>query len=171
MISPKKFESAYKIIDFSRNILIVLIFSFVILSGAADIFMRYATSMGSLKWTDEILRYLNIWVVFLGAAVGVKRGVHMRVEVFIQKFFKENAAKWIEKITILIILLCFLLLIVTGIQKVINYRDVQIQATTMSIAWFYLAIPVGCFMMLIDYLLILIYGEHPFKSQNRDEKR
>ena len=163
MISPRKFKGIYQWIDRSRNVLIVLIFGFIILSGAVDIFLRYATNMGSLKWTDEILRYLNIWVVFLGAAVGVKRGVHMNVEFFLRKFFNDSAIKAIQKVTLVIILLCLLVLTAAGIQKVMKYWNVEIQALPMSIAWFYLAIPVGCVLMAVDYLLILIYGEHPFK--------
>jgi len=124
--------------------------------------MRYGTEHGSLKWTDEILRYLNIWLVFLGAAVGVKRGVHMQVEFFLERFFAEKTRRRVKRGTLAIILLCLGLLIVSGTQKVLNYRSVQIQATTMSIAWFYLAIPVGCLMMAVDYALILVYGEHPF---------
>ncbi len=163
MIPPRKFKAAYQWIDRLRNVLIVLIFSFVVLSGALDIFLRYATNMGSLKWTDEILRYLNIWVVFLGAAVGVKRGVHMNVEFFLQKCFDDGTIKAIQKGTLVVILLCLLVLTGAGVQKVMKYWNVEIQALPMSIAWFYLAIPVGCVLMAVDYLLILVYGEHPFK--------
>jgi C4-dicarboxylate transporter DctQ subunit len=169
MLSPKRLEGLYRIVDISRNLLIVLIFSFVVIAGGTDVFLRYATAHGSLKWTDEILRYLNIWLVFLGAAVGVKRGTHMQVEFFLRKFFTAQAIRWIKKMTLVITLLCLALLIVAGSQKVLNYRNVQIQATTMSISWFYLAIPVGCLLMAVDYLLILLYGEHPF-SRTREEK-
>ena len=164
MIPPRHLERAYKVLDGARSIMIVLLFSFVVLVGATDIVLRYGTAHGSLKWTDEILRYLNIWLVFLGAAVGVKRGVHMNVEFFLQKFFTEHASRRIKQGVLVILLLCLGLLMFTGSQKVLNYRSVQIQATTMSIAWFYLASPVGCLLMAVDYGLILMYGEHPFNK-------
>ncbi len=162
MAIPTSLERAYRIMDRARSLLIVVMFAFVILAGATDILLRYATPFGSMKWTDEILRYLNIWLVFLGAAVGVKRGVHMNVEYFLQRFFTERASRRIRQAVLVVILLTLGLLIVYGMQKVLNYRNVQIQATTMSIAWFYLAIPVGCLLMAVDYTLILIYGNHPF---------
>jgi TRAP-type transport system small permease protein len=169
MIPIKKLEGPYKIFDLSRNVLIVLIFSFVILSGAVDIVLRYVTNLGSLKWTDEILRYLNIWVVFLGAGVGVKRGSHMSVDFFVRKSFKPETVKVIQKMILGIILLTLLVLVISGTSKVMNYRNVQIQATTMSIAWFYLAIPLGCLIMMADYILILIYGKHPFSGRSGDQ--
>ena len=169
MIPSPHLERAYTVLDRARSAMIVLLFSFVVLVGATDIVLRYGTAHGSLEWSDEILRYLNIWLVFLGAAVGVKRGVHMKVEFFLQKFFTEHTSRRIKQGTLVIILLCLGLLMVTGTQKVLNYRSVQIQATTMSIAWFYLAIPVGCLLMAVDYGLILMYGEHPFHKAH-DEK-
>ncbi len=170
MVSPKRFESLYRAVDFSRNVLIVVLFAFVILAGAMDIFLRYVTRLGSFTWTDEILRYLNIWIVFLGAGVGVKRGVHMNVEFFHQKCFKRETVRRIRKIGLILILLCFLTLFIGGIQKVAKFRDVQIQAKAISIAWFYLAIPVGCLLMFLDYFLILVYGEHPFRNVSGNEK-
>ena len=169
MIHPSQLKGAYAILDRARSLMIVVIFGFVVLAGATDIVLRYGTSYGSLKWTDEILRYLNIWLVFLGAAVGVKRGVHMNVEYFLQRFFPERASRRIKQGVLVVILLCLGLLIVFGAQKVLNYRNVQIQATTMSIAWFYLAIPVGCLLMAVDYSLILMYGEHPFNQVHAEK--
>lgn len=157
-------------LDRTRSALIVLVFGFVVIAGAAEIILRYGTSRGSLAWTDEILRYLNIWLVFLGAAMGVKRGIHMNVEFFLQKFFTEPVRRRVTQGVLLIILVSLGLLIVFGIQKVVNYRNVQIQAMPISIAWFYLAIPVGCLLMAVDYSLILWYGKHPFNA-NVDEKR
>jgi TRAP-type C4-dicarboxylate transport system permease small subunit len=169
MIHPGKLQRAYAVLDRARSVLIVLIFSFVVLAGATDILLRYGTAHGSLEWTDEILRYLNIWLVFLGAAVGVKRGIHMNVEFFLEKLFTEETRRRVRQGSLVIILVCLGLLLVAGTQKVLNYRGVQIQATTMSIAWFYLAIPVGCLLMAVDYGLILLYGKHPF-NKAPDEK-
>ncbi len=171
MIAPRKLKAAYQWIDRLRNALIVLIFGFVVLSGAVDIALRYATNMGSLKWTDEILRYLNIWVVFLGAAVGVKRGAHMNVDFFLLKCFNDDTVRTIRKATLVVILLCLLALSWAGTQKVMKYWNVEIQALPISIAWFYLAIPVGCVLMAVDYLLILVYGEHPFKFQTSNGEK
>ncbi|HEY0857530.1 MAG TPA: TRAP transporter small permease [Albitalea sp.] len=42
-------------------------------------FTRYALN-DSAAWTEEIARYLLIGVVFVGAAVGVARNTHIRVE-------------------------------------------------------------------------------------------
>jgi TRAP-type C4-dicarboxylate transport system permease small subunit len=93
----------------------------------------------------------------------------MNVEYFLQRFFTEGASRRIKQGVLVVILLCLGLLIVFGAQKVLNYRNVQIQSTPMSIAWFYLAIPVGCLLMAVDYGLILLYGKHPFNQPPAEE--
>jgi TRAP-type C4-dicarboxylate transport system permease small subunit len=53
--------------------------------------------------------------------------------------------------------------------KTIRNIPHQILAFPISIAWFYLAIPVASLFMVIDYTLILLCGKHPFLS--REEER
>ena len=171
MTSLQRLAKFYKIFDTIRNILIVLIFGFIVISGALAIFLRYMPHLKTLSWVDEILRYLNIWVVFLGASVAVKRGNHLNVDFFIKKIFPGKSFNLVKKTTLLVILVCLIILIVASIQKVLGTLNVVIQAAPISIAVFYLAIPVGCAFMFLDYLLILFFGGHPFKDiagENKD---
>ena len=165
----RHFAPIYKVLDGIRNILIVLIFGFIIVSGTWAIVLRYLPDLKTLPWIDEVLRYLNIWLVFLGASVAVKQGSHLSVDFFIRKIFPENIVKIIKKCALGILLICLLILIVTSTQKFFKSLNVVIQAAPISIAVFYLAIPVGCLLLLLDYLLIFIYGEHPFTIHHADE--
>ena len=45
-------------------------------------FTRYVLN-DSVAWTEEIARYLLMWVTFVGAAVAMRRRVHIAVEVFL----------------------------------------------------------------------------------------
>lgn len=162
--SLRHFATVYKILDVIRNILIVLIFGFIIVSGALAIFLRYMPNLKTLPWVDEVLRYLNIWVVFLGASVAVKRGNHLNVDFFIKKIFPAKVLTIIRTFTLIVILGCLTILMVASVKKFLGSLNVVIQAAPISIAVFYLAIPVGCFLMFLDYVLILIFGEHPFKT-------
>lgn len=160
----------YKALDILRSVLIVLIFSFIIVSGALAIFLRYMPNLRGLPWIDEVLRYLNIWVVFLGASVAIKHGSHLKVDFFIRKLFSARTVNIIRKLTLLIILICLTVLISASTKKFLSSLNVVIQAAPVSIAVFYLAVPVGCGLMFLDYLLILICGEHPFKPPNPEEQ-
>ena len=164
MVEPDRLKSAYRVVNIIRNVLIVILFGFIITVGAVNIFLRYMPGLSSMKWPDEILRYVNIWVIFLGASVAVRLSSHLLIDYFIQKLFPIKAVNLIRKATLLVIMGTLVFLIVIGIDKFFVMTNVYIQAFPVSISIFYLAIPIGCFLMLIDYALIFFYGEHPFEN-------
>jgi TRAP-type C4-dicarboxylate transport system permease small subunit len=49
------------------------------------VFSRYVMAR-TFTWYDEIARLLFVWIVFLGAAVGVKRGAHFRLLLVVGRF-------------------------------------------------------------------------------------
>lgn len=171
MLDAARVKPIYMIMNFVRNSLIVLLFGFIITVGAINIFLRYMPELSSMKWPDEILRYLNIWVIFLGASIGVKAGSHLRIDYFVQKIFSQKTAYLIRKITYIIMLGTLAFLIVIGTDKFFSMFNVYIQAFPITISIFYLAIPVGCLLMFIDYLLIFLFEKHPFKDIDQVDKK
>lgn len=49
------------------------------------VFSRYVLA-STFTWYDEIARLLFVWIVFLGAAVGVRRSGHFRLHLVIDRF-------------------------------------------------------------------------------------
>ena len=49
------------------------------------VFSRYVMR-STFTWYDEIARLLFVWIVFLGAAVGVRRSGHFRLHLVIDRF-------------------------------------------------------------------------------------
>lgn len=48
---------------------------------AAQVFFRYVLNH-SLFWSEELARYILVWLTFLGATVAYRRGVHPRIDLF-----------------------------------------------------------------------------------------
>ncbi len=48
------------------------------------VFSRYVLAR-TFTWYDEIARLLFVWIVFLGAAVGVKRTAHFRLHLLVDR--------------------------------------------------------------------------------------
>jgi TRAP-type C4-dicarboxylate transport system permease small subunit len=157
----------YRWLDIFRNTTIVVFFSFVVISGFAEVVCRYVF-LESLGWTEEILRNLNIWVIFLGASIAASRNEHLYVNYF-YKFLPLRYHKRIQQGVYLAV--CIFLAIFTfyGALKTFGNIGQQIYTFPISIAWFYLAIPVGSFLMLMEYMLICIYGKHPFHKSYEEE--
>ena len=156
---PEFVNLIYSILERTRKILIVGIFSFIVLSGALEIVLRYTPGMRGLSWSDEIMRYLNVWLIFLGASLAAKTNSHMAMDYFVRKSFSASAQPLVRRITLVVICLALLALMGVGLMKTLSTRNVMIQAFDFPIAWFYAAIPIGCLLMFVEYALQLVFGE------------
>lgn len=166
-------KKIYGVFDKIRSVGIVSIFSFMLLLSLLQIFLRYFSFLGVrlFAWGDEIVRLSSIWVVFLAASLGVKEGAHLSVAFFLEKYVPKKIIVIIQKIANVILILVLAYLIYFGSRYAHNAIGKTLQNIDMSIAWFYAAIPVGCFYLLGEYVLILIYGEHPFpRKKNKENK-
>jgi TRAP-type transport system small permease protein len=168
MKPPNTLTLLYRIMNYVRKTLIIGIFSFIMITGTVEIFLRYTPGLHGLSWGDEIMRYLDIWLVFLGASLTAKTNGHMVMEFFVKTIFPARMMPVVRRVSLGII--CITLLFLAGIsfQKVLTTWNVMIQAFDIPIALFYFAIPLGCVLMFLEYLLMLIYGDHPY-SDGKEE--
>lgn len=156
MIPSERIAGVYKAVDFTRGLLVVVLFGFIVVSMGFQIVLR------TFEWTDEILRYINIWVIFLGASIAIKRSSHLQIDFFVGKALEGKRGRALARIRLLVVIAVLLILAGAGALKTIESFNVQTQMVEMSVAWFYAALPVGCLLMAMEYLLILFYGRHPF---------
>jgi TRAP-type C4-dicarboxylate transport system permease small subunit len=49
-----------------------------------QIFSRYTELSPSYIWTEEMARFLFIWMIMIGAMIGVREGTHFEVDVWPQ---------------------------------------------------------------------------------------
>jgi TRAP-type C4-dicarboxylate transport system permease small subunit len=79
---------------------------------AAQVFSRYVLNH-SLFWSEELARFLLIWLTFLGATAAYRRRVHPGIDLF-TRHLPPVSARWLAAAIHLCSLLFFLLLIVYG---------------------------------------------------------
>ncbi len=111
------------------------------------VFSRYVLA-STFTWYDEIARACFIWVVFLGAAVGVKRGAHFRLHLVVDRFPPrvQRAAGVFGR---LVVIAFSIVLIQQGWAFVELGRAQQTPVLGMSKAWIYSAMPVGGALMVL----------------------
>ena len=61
--------------------LIVILLSVMVLVAFSQIIMRNALSTG-LSWGEPLVRYLVLWVAFIGAALATREDKHITIELF-----------------------------------------------------------------------------------------
>lgn len=85
-----------RILDFFDNVPVTKFISSVFILAMSvimvmNVILRYCFHF-SFNWSDEIIRYLCIYMSFLGMAASWKYGTHIGVTVFVEKCSPKRAA-------------------------------------------------------------------------------
>jgi len=116
---------------------------------------RYLLSNPS-TFTDELSRYLLIWLGLLGAAYASGKRMHVAIELLSRKLNDQQKETHHKLVSILIFLFSLVVLIIGGIRlAIISFNLGQTSsAMQLSLGYVYLAIPISglimCYYTLCD---------------------
>lgn len=119
-----------------------------------QVFLRYVFSF-SLSWSEEVARYLMIWVAFLGGSLALKKGLHIGVEVLLVRI-GSRTRRWVSILSKMFVLIFLIYLTIGGIKITWAVRDQSSPALLFSMAYAYLSAPVGGFFMALQTIHSLI---------------
>ena len=126
------------------------------------VFSRYVL-VQTFTWYDEVARICFVWVVFLGAAVGVKRHAHFSLHLVVDRF-PRPARRAAAVLGILVVMGFAAVLIWQGWTFVELGRFQQTPVMGVPKAWVYLAMPTGG-------ALIILYSLRPLGRALRELAR
>ena len=147
------------ILDFiDRTPVTKLLSSILIMAMAVimvmNVVLRYCFHF-SFNWGDEILRYMCVYMSFLGIAAGFRYGTHIGVSVFVEKFFPEKSRKFFRILSDLITIAFLILLVWFGFvlaQRIISSGQVS-AALKIPMYLIYGIVPVTSVFSIIQMLL------------------
>ena len=88
--------------------LMVATVAILIFPVSLQVFSRYTALIPSYIWTEELSRFLFIWMVMLGAMIGIKEQTHFEVDVWPELGRRANAAlKIVSHLFVLIFAVVF----------------------------------------------------------------
>ncbi|AUP77550.1 TRAP transporter small permease [Flavivirga eckloniae] len=124
--------------------ILAFIMAVMVINVLWQVFTRFIMGSPS-SFTDELARYLMIWVGVLGAAYVSGKKMHVAIDLIPRKLNKKNQIKLKLFVNILIILFCLTALVVGGIRLVyITYVLEQYSpALQIPLALVYLVIPIS----------------------------
>jgi len=101
-------------------------------------------------WTEEVAKYILIWLTFLGSPVVFYRGEHLIVDLFYAKF-PTRVRHWVHLFSDLFILAFFCYLGYFGIMLCTNKFVLNFTSPAAGIprVYIYAALPVGAVLMAI----------------------
>ena len=102
----------------------------------------------TFQWYDEVARLCFVWMVFLGAAVAVRRGAHFRLHLLVDRLGPR-----LRRVTDLVVALLVVgfggVLVAGGVAMWPVARRQVTDSLELSMLWFYAALPVGGALMIL----------------------
>ena len=139
----KKLDQAFSKVE---GFLSVVLFLAMVAIVCWSVICRYALKIPFLQ-SEELARYLMIYIVYIGTSIGVKSKSHIGVEVFVD-MLPEKIYKKVRIFTEILCMLMFVLLFVLSLQM-FNHL---IMTTQIPTAVVFFCLPMGFFMGIIHYL-------------------
>ena len=157
----KKTSPKSERLDFWDSLLAILLGSLVLIMFI-QVFFRYVLN-NSLSWSEELAKYLFVWMTFLGAALCLRDKAHIGVDYFVS-LLPGHFRHAVERFNLLVITVFSGVVAVTGFAWVVRIRGTE----TPALGWplntvFYGALPVGS-------VLMVFYGIRRLLSQCKREQ-
>ena len=108
----------------------------------------------SAPWTEELARYTLIWMVFLGAAVGVRHARMIALEFGVRKL-PARAGIPIRYVVMIMSIAFFGLLFWVGLDFLELGRSETSPVLGITKDWVYWAMPAGMVLMILNSLALI----------------
>lgn len=131
------------------------------LAVCAQVAARYAFGYSPV-WSEELSRLLLVWVVMIGAAVSVRHGTHIRVDVLLAALPARVRRAWFLFVDAMILVL-FAVLVVAGIDAVQFNHTMRSLGFQWPMSVLIAAVPLGfalCAVFLVERMMAPA-DEHP----------
>jgi TRAP-type C4-dicarboxylate transport system permease small subunit len=145
--------------------LILLAATYVLFQGVV---LRYAFNY-AFSWTEEVVRYSIVWLVFLGGSIAARRGAHIAMDIVVV-YLPSRAKLFLMGIATAITCVFTLIMTYYGVLltwSIWSYRQLS-PAAEIPMALPFAAIPVGCALMTIRFFvttLAYFRGVDPFQKR------
>jgi len=121
--------------------LLVATVAILIVPVTMQVVSRFTGLIPSYIWTEELSRFLFIWMVMLGAMVAVREGTHFEVDVWPD--LSPRAAARLRIVSNLFVLLFALVFVYWGIQFVRFGWNQESELAELPMPYIFLAWPVA----------------------------
>lgn len=128
--------------------------SSIVIIIAIQVVARYVFNR-SLAWSEEISKYITVWIVFLSTGYVLGNKQHVTVDLIFNAV-PLNIKFFLYKIFSLIYLVFSFLMIKYGFSFYKLGRGVTASSFEFPLGFFYLAIPISGFLMIFYSITLLL---------------
>jgi TRAP-type C4-dicarboxylate transport system permease small subunit len=156
-------------VDKTIEYLLVVLMAIMVLNVLWQVFSRFILNSPS-SFTEELARYLLIWVGLIAAGYVAGRKMHLAIDYLVNKLSKGLKSK-IELLTNLLIILFALFVMVIGGFNLVSltvYLEQMSSALQIQLGYVYLAVPISG-LLIIFYSAVNIYDIYTNQNSTNEK--
>lgn len=152
--------------DRFEEVLSVILLAVMVAIVFLQVIMRYVFK-ASLYWSEEMARYLFLWLIWVGAGWATKIKAHISIDIFVTRM-KGKAQKYANFVAFLVWFLFAVLLayLSTKLTFMIFERGQVSAALRMPMGYAYASIPFGVILMVFRMIQHFIKDLKAAKGKN-----
>lgn len=108
----------------------------------------------SVNWSEEVSRFLMIWVAYLGAGLAMREGRHVAIEYF-QGLLPARFTPYARGLVAVLVLAFLVTLAYLGLQLAQFAWRQRTPVLGLPQGMIYLAIPIGAVLFALHFVIIL----------------
>jgi TRAP-type C4-dicarboxylate transport system permease small subunit len=132
---------------------------------ALQVFCRYVLN-NSLSWSEEIMRYLFIWLVMFATTITVKHGSGASVDIF-AGLFRRHARRLYALILYAALAVGGIVFIIFGWRMTVSTMPSLSAALRIPMGYVYLCVPVSGAIIVLHCITAIL---DEFTAKKEDEK-
>lgn len=130
--------------------IVLLVFTMVAIT-LLQVVLRYAFN-APLRWSEELARYVFVWISFLGLYLAYRRGAHLGLDL-LPGLLGPGGARWLALLSEAIILTTLLWAVATSGRLLTISLNQGSAVMGLPMIYVYAAFLVGAILVAIDILL------------------
>ena len=139
--------------DRLEDFILVTMFAGMVAVIFYQVIMRYVFNNSSV-WSEELGRFLFVWITWIGISIGARRLEHIKVMMLVDKMpFKMS--RMVNIFAEFVVIAVCAITAYYSYSLILSQNHVSFAAIKISMSWGYLAVFLGCVIMCLRCLHIV----------------
>ena len=144
-------------LDRSLDILMIVLVVAITVLVLLQIIQRYVPII-SIPWTEEMSRYLFVYLTFIGSSLLIKEKGHIVVDVLMERV--PRRPRFVVYVLVELVVLAFLYIFISGMQQ-LTLASTEVVAASMQwfrLSYLYAGVWLGGLLMFLYTTIELVNG-------------
>ena len=116
---------------------------------------RYVIGKSS-RWSEEVARYIMVWIAFIGAAAGVTNKSHLGFTLLTKRIKDERLHKAVTLFSYLMLIFFSYALVHYGYIYAVEGAKQRMMSLPVTMSWVYGVIPAGGLLIILNSIFEII---------------